>query len=340
MAPGGRSPWPPPGRACGLPIIRRASVLVAVLCLVTLAGSRSSYAVDAVDLAVEAFAAGGAAVGIPISGSEEFRQAAGSMRRRRQARHRLHEREQSLPSFRRNRRNLARCVSSGQNVAQCVQNEAFKRLPAQSQELAKCVAGGTDVTECGKKFATSHAEKAVFGTIDKLKGDAKDKFKEATGPLQNIINVVDGIAREGLGEGHRQWRKAVAKYVVKTVITSLLTPATTYLAGPIIDTLIDNRIDLVTDLIKALPEGDTAAIAGVVAEAYVTSYVENPLLADTCRCGQRSDLPHARQDHRGGRRRGRLHYGCRARRHRRRARLHRHHRSVRRHRVAVQRQGR
>jgi hypothetical protein len=256
--------------------MRSASVLVAVLCLLTLAGSRSSYAVDAVDLAVEAFAAGGAAVGIPISESEK-NFVKPLVRCVADGKPVIDcTKEAVIAQLPKESQDLARCVSGGQNIAQCVQNEAFKRLPAQSQELAKCVAGGTDVTECGKKFATSQAEKAAFGTIEKLKGDAKDKFKEATGPLQNIINVVDGIAREDWEKVIANGGKAVAKYVVKTVITSLLTPATTYLLGPIIDTLIDNRIDLVTDLLKALRAGDEAAIAGIVAEAYLTSYVEIP----------------------------------------------------------------
>ena len=247
------------------PIIRRASVLVAVLCLVTFAGSRSSYAVDAVDLAVEAFVAGGAAVGIPISESEKSF-VKPLVRCVADGKPVIDcTKEAVIAQLPKESQDLARCVSSGQNVAQCVQNEAFKRLPAQSQELAKCVAGGTDVTECGKKFATSQAEKAVFGTIDKLKGDAKDKFKEATGPLQNIINVVDGIAREDWEKVIANGGKAVAKYVVKTVITSL--DCLRLPCGPDhrhADRQSDRSRHL--DPTKALREGDTAAIARIVAE--------------------------------------------------------------------------
>jgi hypothetical protein len=257
-------------------LTRRASLWVALLALSTVLCPRTASAVDAVDLAVDAFVAGGAAIGVPISPTEanlvkplvrciaDGKPVVDCTK------------EMVIAQLPRESQDLARCVSGGSNVAKCVENEAFKRLPPQSQELAKCVAGGSDVADCGKKFATTQAEKAAFGTIEKLKGDSKDKFKDATSPLQNIINTVDGIVREDWEKVIKNGGKAVAKYVIKTVITSLGTQVASILTGPIIDTIVDNRIDLVADLLNVARTGDVGKLAGVIAEFYLVMQVEIP----------------------------------------------------------------
>ena len=258
-------------------IVRRASLGLALLGLASVLCPRPGHAIDAVDLAVDAFVVGGAAVGIPISPSEvklvkplvkciavEGKSPIDCTKR---------AIIEQLPEA---SRGLATCITGGTSVADCAQAEAFKRLPPQSQELAKCVAGGTDVAECGKKFATTQAEKAAFSTIDKLKGDAKDKFKDATSPLQNIVDTVDGIVREDWEKVLKSGGKAVAKYTIKAVISSLTTQVGSILTGPIIDTVVDNRIDLVADLIKAARTGNLAELGRIIAEFYLVMHVEIP----------------------------------------------------------------
>src|SRR5262245_33504356 len=140
-------------------IARRTSLWLALLGLATVLCGRPSHAIDAVDLAVDAFVAGGAAVGVPISPS-------GAAFVKPLARCIVAgkpvidcTKEAVIAKLPPESQELARCVSRGGNVGQCVQSEAFRRLPPQSQELAKCVAGGSDVADCGKKFATTQVER-------------------------------------------------------------------------------------------------------------------------------------------------------------------------------------
>jgi len=254
--------------------LRQFALFIAALCLGAMLVSRTSQAVDAVDLAVDAFAAGGAAAGIPITeGEKKFVKPL--VRCIADGKPVVDcTKEAVIAQLPAETRTLVDCITGGKNVAQCAENEVIKRLPPQSRELANCIASGTNVAECGQKFATTQAEKAVFETVNKYKLDSQDKFKEATSGIQNIVNVVDGIVREDWQKVLENGGKAVAKYVVKAVLTTFLTSATTYVLGPVVDTIIDNRFDLVKDLVNALQSGDFAALPRILGEAYLTSYVE------------------------------------------------------------------
>jgi hypothetical protein len=258
----------------GMPGKREVALFLAAALLAILLTSRESRA-DAVDFAVDAFVAGGIAVGVPITPSEanlvkplvrciavQGKPVVDCAK------------ESVISQLPQETRGLVTCITNGKPVAECGKEEAFKHLPPQTRELANCVATGNNVAQCGAQFAVTEAEKAAFSTVEKLKVDAQDKFKEATSGIQNIINVVDGVVREDWQKVLENGGKAVSKYVIKTVISSLLTPATTALIGPVIDTIIDNRFDLVKDLINALQNGDYAQLPRILGEAYITSYFE------------------------------------------------------------------
>jgi hypothetical protein len=222
---------------------------------------RNSYALDAVEITIEAFAAGGAAIGIPITDSEK--------KLLKPLLRCITDGEavvdcgkkaiiQQLPP---ETQKLASCIADGKNVGQCAKDEALSHLPPQSQQLANCIATGRNAEECGK-LATTQAEKAAISAAEKL------KVGEATGPIQNIINTVDAIAREDWQKVLENGGKAVAKYVVNTVITALLPGAGVALA-PVVNAVVDFQFNLVVDLINAVKAKDWAAIARIGTESYL-----------------------------------------------------------------------
>src|SRR5262245_19869770 len=151
-------------------VFRRTSLCLAMVSLAAVVSPRSSYAVDAtVDLAVEAFAAGGAAVGIPITPSEKslvkpLVQCVADGKPVIDC-----TKEAIIQQLPPEAQGFAKCVSGGKKVETCSQEAIIGNLPPQTRELTACVVTGTDVTECGKRFATTQAEKAAFATIEKLK---------------------------------------------------------------------------------------------------------------------------------------------------------------------------
>jgi hypothetical protein len=241
-------------------ILKRSFLFIA-LCLAFAIAPRSSYALDAVDITIEAFAVGGAAIGIPITDSEK--------KLLKPLLSCIVDGEpvvncgkkaivQQLPP---ESQKLVGCIVDGKNVAQCAKDEALSHLPPNSQQLANCVATRADITECGK-FAATEAEKAAFTAAEAL------KVGEATGPIQNIINTVDAIAREDWQKVLENGGKAVAKYVINTVITGLL-PGAGVAIAPVVNAVVDFQFNLVVDLLNAIKANDWAAIARIGTEAYL-----------------------------------------------------------------------
>jgi hypothetical protein len=163
-------------------VSRRIFVFAVMVVLSSTFTPRNSYALDAVEITIEAFAAGGAAIGIPITDSEK--------KLLKPLLRCITDGEavvdcgkkaiiQQLPP---ETQKLASCIADGKNVGQCAKDEALSHLPPQSQQLANCIATGRNAEECGK-LATTQAEKAAISAAEKL------KVGEATGPIQNIINT-------------------------------------------------------------------------------------------------------------------------------------------------------
>jgi hypothetical protein len=241
-------------------ILKRSFLFIA-LCLAFAIAPRSSYALDAVDITIDAFAVGGAAIGIPITDSEK--------KLLKPLLSCIVDGEpvvncgkkaiiQQLPP---ESQKLVGCIVDGKNVAQCAKDEALSHLPPNSQQLANCVATRADITECGK-IAATEAEKAAFTAAEAL------KVGEATGPIQNIINTVDAIAREDWQKVLENGGKAVAKYVINAVITALL-PGAGVVIAPVVNAVVDFQFNLVVDLINAIKANDWAAIARIGTEAYL-----------------------------------------------------------------------
>ena len=262
----------------------RVALSVLVFCLGIVLGSRASYAVDpAVDLAVEAFAAGGMAIGVPVGPTEKaflkpLVQCAvdgrpvlecGKEALIQTVLGRLPGQSQAF----------AGCIARGGNLARCASGEMINKLPPQARPLASCVAQGRDISVCAREAGTaqlSAAERSALATLGNLNADGRVSLTQSTSSIQNIINVADGIAREDWEKVAINGGKAVAKYVIRTVLTALLTQAGSALAGPVIDALVENRMDLAIDLVKALKSGDPERIARATVQAYL--YLSLPVV--------------------------------------------------------------
>ena len=254
----------------------QACLFSAALSLAVVLYPRSSLAVDpaVVEFAVDAFVAGGAAIGIPISKSEAdvikpLVQCIADGQRVIDCPKKL-----LIAQLPRESQAFVTCVSDTRDVAACGRNEVFRRLPPEARALADCIATQSDAVDCGKRLATSAAEKAALGAIDKLNNETRNPLGEVITPIQNIVNVVDGIAREDWEKVLLNGGKAVAKYVIRTVLTALLSQAGSFVAGPVIDVLVESRIDLAINLINALKAKDAPRIADILVEAYLLANVQ------------------------------------------------------------------
>jgi hypothetical protein len=227
-----------------------------------------------VDLAIKAFMAGGAAIGVPISQNEAeivtpLVQCIADGASIPDCGKRI-----LISKLPKETRDFVTCLTDGRDPGRCTQDQVFKQLPPRAQDLAKCLARQSDAVECGKQYATTEAERAATGAIDKLRTQVRNPLGEVITPIQNIVRVVDAIAREDWESVALNGGKAVAKYVIRIVLSSLLTQAGSFVAGPVIDTLIESRIDLAINLMGALKAGDAPRISELLVEAYLLSNVE------------------------------------------------------------------
>lgn len=227
--------------------------------------------IDPVEVAVGAFVAGGAAIGVHINKSEaEFlkplvRCVADGRRVIDCPKNLL------IAQLPREAQTFVRCVADGQRVDVCGRSEVFKQLPQDSRRFAECLVQEKDPVECGRKYASSQAERAAVGVIEKMKAETKNGLGEVVTPLQNIVRLVDAIARDDWEQVALNGGKAMSKLVIHAVLSTLLTQAGKYVASPVVDAIVEARADLAIDLIKALKAGDGPRIVTVMAEAYLAA---------------------------------------------------------------------
>jgi len=241
---------------------------------------------DEVDIAVDAFAAGGSLVGVSVGSAEK----------------------EMVKS-------LVRCVVSGKTVPDCARDEIIDRLPAQAQpfarclavekktvgqcavagvvpnlppqarQLAECVAARGDVAQCGKNVAMdqlSQAEQAslrqAFAALDQLKIDevASNPLTDTPGSVQNIIGVAEGIGEKDWGKVVRYGGREVAKAVAKIVVRTVLPPPVAAALDPAVDALVEQRFDLVEGIITAAWGGDERRLAELYVETFI--YTNTPVV--------------------------------------------------------------
>lgn len=262
------------------PIVRRFAhvrrfAAVMIFGFAVVACPRPSFAVDpaVVEIAVGAFVAGGAAIGIPIDKDEvalitPLVQCIADGQRVIDCPKKL-----LIAQLPREAQTFVSCVTDTRDVALCGQNEVFRRLPPEARQLADCIAK-SDAVDCAKRLATGEAEKAALGVITRLNDEVKNPLGEVITPIQNIVGVVEAVARGEWDKVLLNGGKAVAKYAVRIVLTALLTEAGSFVAGPVIDVLIESRLDLAINLITALKAKDAPRIAEILVEAYLLADVQ------------------------------------------------------------------
>lgn len=250
--------------------------------LIMVLGSVPSRAADEVDIAVDAFAIAGPAVGVSIGGEKELvkslvRCVVGVGVRakpipdcaRDEVIHRLPQ--QARP--------YAQClVVERKPVEQCAASGVVSNLPPQARKIAECIATRGDVAQCGRNFAMDQLGQAeqtalrnLFATLDKLKTDqvARNPLTDTPGSVQNIIRVAEGIRDKNWGKVAGSGGREVAKAVAKTVVRTVLPPPIATTLDPAVDTLVEERFDIIEGIIAATWAGDTKRLG----ELYVESYI-------------------------------------------------------------------
>lgn len=263
---------------------RRLWLFLAVLSVVVVVAPGVGRA-DEVDVAVEAFAAGGAMVGVTVGPTEK--ELVKSLVRCAV----MHStpviecaRDELIKKLPQAAQPLAKClVGGGKTLHQCALSGAISQLPPQTQQLAQCIATNGDLGQCSKNFAMNQlngAEQAglndAFATIDRLKADTASQLGAGSGTITNIIKVAEAL-REGDWAmvslyGGAEVYKAAAKAILATVLTPALAPV----IGPIVDTIVDSDVNLAVGLIRALKAKDDATIAQLLTEFYLTQSVQAP----------------------------------------------------------------
>jgi len=287
-------------------IFRRAAFFTVAVSLALVLGPRSSHAkIDGVDIAVEAFAAGTGAFGMPLTDTEKafLKGLVG-----------CHVDGKSIDTCAKEAvlkvalgqvpggaQQFANCILRGEAVKNCAGEEFIKGLPPQTRAMARCIAlDGRDVAFCAKTFATGQIETAALETLQKLKADTRDALeKDSPNSIKNIILIAQGIREDDWEKVFLGGGAEVSKAAIKIVLAGLLSPALAPIAGKITDAVVQNRFDLANDILRAAKNGDVVLAAKVVLEFYLTTYLESPcaLVPDNglkeATCGNLNKLIHA-----------------------------------------------
>ena len=260
---------------------RRLALVVVTLALVVFA-PRASLADDAdqaADIAVKAFSAGGAIVGVNLGPAEEALLkgvVACGVRGKPVVECARDELVKLLP---RDARPFVQCLLTGATVEVCGKRFVISKLPPEAQGLATCVGQRSDFLGCGRQFALDQSQQAAFETLNAIKADARDSLGQpGTGTLRNILGVAQGIREDNWEKVIQHGGTQIAKIAGKALLRVFLGPAAAPL-DPAVDALIQNRVDLAVELFKAVKSRDENRIARVTIEIYV--YLSLPL-AQAC----------------------------------------------------------
>ena len=259
-------------------VLRLASVLIVLFSLAGLFSPGTAHA-DEVDIAVEAFAIGGAAVGVNLQSTEKelVKSVVRCTVMRKQPVGRC-ARDELIKRLPEDAQPLASCLIKGGSVKACALSAAQARLPEETKQLASCIATGTNPSQCGKRIAMdqlSQAERRVlnkaFGAFESLKVDvvARNPLTNTPGSIQNIIRFAEGLRENDWAKITHSSATEVLKIAGKTLTRIFLTPVLASALDPAVDAMIQYRTDLFLKLIMAADAGNARRVSELAAEAFI-----------------------------------------------------------------------
>ena len=266
--------------------LRRLMLVCVLACLAAILSPVTAFA-DEVDIAVDAFAVGGRAVGVSIGNTETalVKSVVRCATNVAQPRALLEcAREELVKRLPQDAQPLVRCLTNGEAMEQCAMRPAIAKLPPQVRGLAECIAKREDIASCGQRFGTDQlrqAERAAlnqaFATFEKLKIDAaaKNPLADTSGSIQNVIKVAEGIRDDNWAQVLLYGGPEVYKVAGKILLRVFLGPKASML-DPAVDALVQHRVDLFTNIVKAAKAQDDRRLGELTVEAYV--YLNLPLV--------------------------------------------------------------
>lgn len=138
--------------------LRRTSVLSLAILLLVCLSARSTHAYDEVDAAVDAFAKGGAIIGVTIGPNEKelvkslVRCAADAAQNKSLINCARDELIGKLPP---DARPLAGCLLTGGSIPQCAQEVVLAGLPPEAQSFADCLLSNGTPLQCAQPITVS-----------------------------------------------------------------------------------------------------------------------------------------------------------------------------------------
>ena len=225
-------------------MLRRLALVVVTALAILASATRASLADDAqqaADIAVEAFTAGGAIVGVNLGPTEKALAksvVACGVRGKPVIDCARDELVKLLPQ---DARPFAHCLLKRTPVAECSKRFVISKLPPQAQGLATCIAQRADFLSCGEQFGVDQGQRAAFNTLNALKADGRDALGQpGTGTMRNILGLAQGIRDDNWEKVIQHGGPEIAKIAGKALLRVFLGPAAAPL-DPAVDALIQNR---------------------------------------------------------------------------------------------------
>ena len=204
-------------------------LIFAVLSFVLVLSPATSRA-DEVDIAVDAFALAGPAIGINF-GEPEKVLAKSLLRCTIKGRKSALDcaREELVRTLPPEAQPFGNCLLQGGRSDQCLrqalQQAVIQQLPPEAQGLATCIAQETNVMKCSERFALNAAQQRAFSAIDAFKVEAERGLGSPTpGPLADMIGMAEGIRDNDWGKIVRYGGTAAAKVAGRIILAIFLPP--------------------------------------------------------------------------------------------------------------------
>ena len=266
---------------CAVGVARRglSAGWLALSLVVAAAMVPTAAAADDVDIAVDAFAAGGAVLG--ASPGPEVKDLVKAIVRCAIAKTPIQvcARGEVIKRLPEELQNLATCTAKEGAIEKCAAGEALSRMPPQARDLISCVGTQPNLGQCASRGVVNAASKSAMEMVDKLQADGRSELGAAApGQIRNIINVAEGIRDDDWPKVSLYGGAEIYKLVAKTVLRIVI-PAGSALApviDPVVDAMVQSRVDLVVGLIEAVKKGDEPKISSLIVEFYLIAHVEIP----------------------------------------------------------------
>jgi hypothetical protein len=187
-------------------------------------------------------------------------------------------------------RPLSGCILDGTPLEKCAAEEVINQLPAGPRDVARCISSRQDIGQCVSTVGLDAAQQHALAVIDKLKADARSQANNAFGggggAMRNLIDIAEGVRQNDWIKvsiaGGAEVYKATLKAAIAAAVpgSSLAAPVT----DEVINHIVDARANVAKDFMAGLKSGNAEAVGRAVTAAYLLDYTFPP-------CGLKKIIP-------------------------------------------------